>query len=78
MKIKIKDEMNKYKITLTHRELTIIREALDVFDTSEVDYDEYNQHLFDKDEYECNEELDDAVSKVTETITDTLSKVDVY
>ena len=70
--------MNKFKMTLTHKELLIINEALKTFDVSHRDYDEFNQKLFDKDEFECNEQLDAVISDNIEAITSTLDKVAVY
>ena len=78
MKIKIKDEMSKFKMTLTHQELLIINEALKSFDVSHRDYDEFNRKLFDKDEFECNEQLDKVIADNIEVISETLDKVDVY
>lgn len=78
MKIKIKDERQKIKMNVTHKELLIINEALKSFDVSYRDYEEFNQHLFDADEFECNEQLDAVIFDNITTITKTLEKVDVF
>jgi len=59
MKIKIKDEMSKYKITCTHKEIILIQEALkSLLETKEINVEQLNAELFDRDEYESFNQIE--------------------
>jgi hypothetical protein len=68
MKVKIKNEMNKIKLTLTHKELMFIREALRSKSVFEID-ENLNYNLFDAQEgsnRNLRNEFDDLREKFNE------------
>jgi len=84
MKIKVKNEMEKIKAKLNHQELVLIEEALYELRNKLVgsgkgdEYDKLNQRLFDKYEFESNNDL---IIKLTEMISEIekiTDKIDVW
>jgi len=73
MKIKVLDEMNKIKLTVTHRELVLIHNALQ---TAEVHKD-INNKMFDKDEANPIKHFI-KVQKMNLKITETLKDINVW
>jgi hypothetical protein len=68
MKVKIKNEMDKIKLTLTHKELMFIYEALRSKSVFEID-ENLNYNLFDAQEgsnRNLRNEFDDLREKFTE------------
>ena len=84
MKIKIKDEMDNIKVTLSHKELVLLKEAMIcILDTKNrnnknIDLDILNQELFDKDEYENSIDVEKDISDIYFTIKRTLKDINVW
>lgn len=81
MKIKIKDEMDKIKLTVTHQELVLLQQALfkarrPLLDPIEVEY--LNDNLFDKDEFDTSNEVDDVLHSMQHKIDDVLDDILVW
>ena len=58
---KIKDVVDNYKLDVTHRELTLIRAALQSIDTKGYDLDKVNSSLFDCAEFGSLQEVKDEI-----------------
>ena len=78
MKIKVKDEMDKIKINVTHKELVLISEALKNYYDEAKDTNSINDKLFDKDEFENSEEIDKEVWNMFIKINKVLDNIYVY
>jgi len=78
MRIKIKDEMDKIKITFTHRELVLLKEYLLNPDKSLTNTNEINDMLFDRDEITAVWEPRETVYEMGVKIADKLDKINVY
>jgi hypothetical protein len=81
MEIKIKDEMQKYKVKMTHKELVLLREAISTFRMQYFTSDEIqeiNKELFDRDEINSKGDFILDILELEETIENTLDKVPVW
>ena len=75
MKIKVKNEMDKIKLIVTHQELIIINRALESLDTNEINIDEINRELFDKDEFKNKNKLENKYNKIVKKIQTVLAEI---
>jgi len=77
MKIKVIDEIDKIKLTLTHKELIVLKEALQshIFDGKNQTIRDLNDQLWDKDEIEVVSELNVVRDKMLLKIRNILSNI---
>jgi hypothetical protein len=78
VKIKVKDEMDKIKINVSHKELVLISEALRNYHDEAKDTNSINDMLFDKDEFENSAEIDKEVWEMFLKIYKVLDNIYVY
>jgi len=76
MKIKVKNEMDKIKLKLNHRELVLLSLALDELGSNNnLDYKMVNYDLFDRDEFENQDELQTEIQKIKNAVGETLNTI---
>jgi hypothetical protein len=78
MKIKIKDEMDKILLSVNHKEFLLIKESLEAFHGTNIDTENINSKLFDKDEFKNNCFIKLKISKMLNKINNKLKKIFVY
>ena len=65
----IEDVIDSYKLDVTHRELVLIRAALQGIDVSSYSLDNVNTHLFDCAEFNNLDELKDEVKSMLKLLS---------
>jgi hypothetical protein len=78
MKIKVKDEMDKIILKVSHQELLIINTALEKFKINEVDISDLNNKSFDKFEFKNFLKLNKVYLKINKKINEVLTKIHVW
>ena len=79
MKAKLKEKNDNFKLTCTHRELVIIREALNSYSAWEnTNLDRLNGQLFDRDEVKSLDDVDVIIDDVLDVINTVQEDINVY
>jgi len=79
MKAKMKDEINKFKLTCTHKELIIFREALRSYDPWEdSSKNSLNRKLWDCDEVKNLDEVQNVIDDILVVIESVQEDINVY
>jgi len=78
MKIKIKDEMNDIRLKVTHKELILIKIALEHCDYRNITTGIINNSLFDKDEIGNDLDIMDEVQAISRKIAKKTEKINVW
>ncbi|MBT5492249.1 hypothetical protein HOK00_08500 [bacterium] len=78
MKIKVKDELNKINLKVSHQELVILRNALNNSKEDCFDVGRLNHKLFDKDELKSSNDANFIIKKQIKKIDNTLRTINPY
>jgi len=81
VKIKVKDEMDDIRLKVSHQELVVILDALDVYTDSPKDIAyirALNGLLFDKDEFKKPGNIDLVAGRMFTKIENKLNKIQVW
>jgi len=78
MKIKKIEDTDKIKVELPHRELIIIQTLLKELDINDINIEELNSGLFDKDEIQEREQLENIANKMKKKIAKKLTNIYPY
>ena len=78
MEIKVKDEMDDIRLKVSHKELVIIKEALELFYSSKKDVKTLNNKLFDKDEFKNERKIEIKIWRMFVKIHKKLENIHPY
>jgi len=82
MKIKVKDEMNTFKIKANHQEMFLLKKAMekllnDIKDR-DIEVNEYNRYLFDAQEFEDEYQVKSKIYKMVKEFQNVLNEIHPY
>ena len=82
MKIKVKNEMNAFKIKANHQEMFILKKAMQRL-LNEIKYEhfeveEYNCYLFDAQEFEDEYQVKSKINEMVKEFQDVLNEIHPY
>jgi len=82
MKIKVKDEMNTFKIKANHQEIFLLKKAMEKLlnnlKDSHFEVDGYNRYLFDAQEFEDEYQVKSKVNTMVKKFQDVLNEIHPY